>query len=995
MEHPRDAARAGPASGYRGHGIFGGSGRAPPSPRVHPARVRRARRAGAPTVSAPCAYARRDGHLDPNQETGQALRRIVSAAAVTAMTAALFPIPAALSSVRTEPRAEDTAEPLVVERITPDAVDDDSTLRVTGRVTNTTDAELDDVTVRLRYSRHPFSGRDELDEFASGSGWQPNAEGPEEDGVGALEPGADGDYSLSTPVDELGLSGYGVYPMVIEAVDGDGGVVGAQYTFLPFTGGDDVPSVDIAWVWPLVTDPQRADDDTFLSDRVSEEVDADGRLSRLLAAGAQTDLSFDPGEDDLVELLGLGEDQEETPVPDDPTAEETAEGLPSEEPTDGEDAEETAEGEDGDQEETGDGDAADEEDEEEPTRTEGVPITWAVDPGTLDDIVRAASDEYSVVQELEDVPAGTDPDVERFEADQSAQVWLREARRVLAQDTVVATPYASADLAALVHNDMGADAEAAVRVGREAVLRALAMEADGAYAVPPGGVMDEAVYTLLAEAGAERFVLREPTLPAAGWLSTTPTAQAPLPPVEGDAEGVERVGLVADDGLTDVLSAPTGGPGETALALQRFAAETAMIAGENAGDDRVVVASPEARWDPDPAFASGVLEASEELPWLSPERLDDVELADESEREDTRRGLTYPDAEEELSSTYLSQIQDVNQDVRLFNSVLVGGSDPFRPAVLRLESTYWRDRGAPAGVARSLVLGTIQEHREDVRIIPGEPVTLASPTGITGILVANDLEEETVYVHLSVYSANAERLAIGEYTQRFEIAPGAKTTVYVPLSARINGRTELYVSLQNTEGEPISSQDILIPVNATGLGTQALLISGIGLLILVVALAPRALRKWTRRQASRSAEEADGAAAEGADGGADKSATADGAENEAAGADEAPDGGAAADRSADEANGDAPADGRTDEATTADGHTDAPADDRTNEAADGAEAAGTTDSGDAAADPVDGAPPDTGDDGTGRSSGADAAEEATEPDTSGTGHPRTPDGPGR
>lgn len=87
------------------------------------------------------------------------------------------------------------------------------------------------------------------------------------------------------------------------------------------------------------------------------------------------------------------------------------------------------------------------------------------------------------------------------------------------------------------------------------------------------------------------------------------------------------------------------------------------------------------------------------------------------------------------------------------------------------------------------------------------------------------------------------------------IEPGAKTTVYVPLSARINGSTTVHVSLQNADGEPISPQDTLIRVNATGLGTQALLISGIGLLILVAALAPRALRKWARRQAAKARAE--------------------------------------------------------------------------------------------------------------------------------------------
>jgi hypothetical protein len=871
------------------------------------------------------------------------------------MTAALFPIPAALSSAGAappgEPQTEDTAEPLVVERITPDAVDEDSTLRVTGRVTNTTDANLDDVTVRMRYSRHPFTERDELDEFASGSGWQPNAEGPEEDGVGALEPEATEDYSLSTPVDELGLSDYGVYPMVIEAVGDDGTVVGSQYTFLPYTGEDEVPTVDIAWVWPLAADPQRADDDTFLSTRIPDEVAPEGRLSRLLAAGAQAPASFDPGEDDLVELLGLEDDQdEESPVPDEPTAEGTAEGLPPEDATGEESAGdgtgEPTDGEEGDPAETpaeGGGDDP----AEEPTRTEGVPVTWAVDPGTLDDIHRLASEGYSVVEELEEDPGGEDPAVERFEASEAAQVWLREARRILPRDTVVATPYASADLAALLHNDMDSDAEAAIRVGREAVERALASEADGAYAAPPGGVMDETVYRLLAENGAERFLLSESAMPAADWLSTTPTAQSPLPSVEGDEEEVERVGLVADRGLTDVLSAPTGEPGQTTLALQRFAAETAMIAGENAGGDRVVVASPEAQWDPDPAFASGVLAASDELPWLSPERLEDVEPADESEREDTRRGLTYSDAENELSSTYLGQVEDVNRDVRLFNSVLVGGEDPFRPAVLRLESTHWRDREAPAGATRSLVLRALQDRRDDVRVIPGEPVTLASRTGITGILVANDLEDEAVYVHLSVYSANSERLAIGEYTQYFEIAPGAKTTVYVPLSARINGRTELYVSLQNAEGEPISSQDTLIPVNATGLGTQALLISGIGLLILVAALAPRALRKWARSQAAR-ANEAEAAKE----------------------ADRAAEGGRADEPSA-EGDGEADHTGDT-------GHGEG----------DGEGGDGTT------ADPVDGAPSGTRDDGTARTSeGEDSAEDATDPDPredEPSGKPRDP-----
>ena len=772
-----------------------------------------------------------------------------------AMTAALLPIPATLSPAFAEPENEEPAHPVVVHRISPDAIEEDSTLRVAGEVINTTDGPVEDITVRIRYSRHSFTSREELDEFATGEGWQPDAEGPEEEFEGELGPDGSLEYSLSTPVEDLGLRSNGVYPMVVEALDGEGDRLGAQYTFLPYVGDEDVTALDLAWVWPLMEAPGRADDDTFLSEDLHDAVTLEGRLGRLLAAGAQVPLSFDIDEDeDLVEELGLeatesspdaaSPEAEESPVEED--VEETQEASPP--PPEATPEDEATEDENGA-----------EEDEEPPTRTEGVPVTWAVDPGTLDDIRRMAAEEHEVLEEPAKVPAGTDPIRYGAPANEGAQVWLREARRVLAADTVVATPYAGTDLVALLRNDMNADANASLRLAQDAVRRSLDLEADGDFAFPARGLMDENVQALFDEHGAHRFLLRESAMPAVSWLSTTPTAEAPLP-FEGDSEeGVaeEPFALVADEGLTKVLSMPSHGPGESTLALQRFAAETAMIATENAGDDRVIVAAPAAGWDPGQEFAGGVLEATEELPWLSAERLDRVRLPEQGEREETRDGLRYPERayDEELSSTYLGHVEDVRRDVRLFNSILVGDSDPFRPAIVRLESVYWRDREVLAGATRALISQSVQSHMEDVRIIPGEPVTLASSTGITGVLVANDLEDEAVYVHLSIYSENSERLSVGEYTSSFEIEPGAKTTVYVPLSARINGSTTVHVSLQNADGEPISPQDTLIRVNATGLGTQALLISGIGLLILVAALAPRALRKWARRQAAKARAE--------------------------------------------------------------------------------------------------------------------------------------------
>ncbi|MFL1436768.1 DUF6049 family protein [Nocardiopsis protaetiae] len=778
-----------------------------------------------------------------------------------ALATALLPFPAMSAQASAPAEPADDTEPLVVERITPDALDEDATLRVSGEVVNTTSDSLHDVTVRMRYSRHPFADREAMDDFATGEGWQPDAPGPDDEITAELPPGTSQTYSLSVPAEDLDLGSYGVYPLVIEAVDGDGTVIGAQYTFLPYVGdGDDVPAVDIAWVWPLMAPPQRADDDTFLGDGLAATVTENGRLGRLLAAGAQTPLSFDPGDEDLVELLGLDADVPESPP--EATAEETADTVPEPTASEQEDGGNDGDGADGDEE-----DDPQEGEEQAPSRSEGIPVTWAVDPGTLDDILRLAAEEHDVLTDPLAVPAESEPVRETAQANVAAQVWLREARGALALDNVVATPYASPDLAALLRNEMDGDAEASVEIGREAVELALGLSADDRFALPAQGLMDDAVHGLLAERGATRFLLSEDALPPQSWLRTTPTAQAPLPGGEAsDEEAEEAMALVADEGIADALSMPTDTPGGTTLALRRFAAETAMIAGENAGGDRVVIASPDPLWNPSGEFADGVLAASEDLPWLSPERLEDIELPAADEREDTRASLNYPDraAEAELGSTYLGLVEDVSRDVRMFNSILVEDSDPFRPALVRLESVHWREEEAMAGATRGLVMDKVDEGLAAVRIIPGEDVTLASRTGITGILVANDLEDEAVYVHLSVYSENAERLSIGEYDTHFEISPGAKTTVYVPLSARINGRTVVHASLHNSAGEPINSQDVQLPVNATGLGTQALLISGVGALILIAALAPRALRKWVVRrtraaaEAEKKAGEADG-----------------------------------------------------------------------------------------------------------------------------------------
>ncbi|WP_270072574.1 DUF6049 family protein [Streptomonospora mangrovi] len=798
------------------------------------------------------------------------MRRLLHLGAVAATTAALLPALAAFSPAQApaaDPgQGDNRPDPLVVEEITPTSVGRGSTVRITGEVTNTTQRAVQDVTVRFRYSTAGLADRSELDAYAQGEGIEPEALGADTEIEGGLEPGESAEFTLRVDAADLDLSEFGVYPMVVEAVNGAGEDMGAKRTFLPYRGGSAPDPVGIAWVWPLMDRPQRTDDDTYLGGSLTESLAPEGRLGRLLTAGAQNgDVSLEPSPE------GEGE--------------ESAEPSPSASPSPSGSAD-AGEDSGGGQEDSGGAESGGSDD------SSGVPVTWAVDPGLLDDIDRLTSP-YQVVADPDTADGDSGAATTDMEASANAEVWLDQARAALAEDAVVATPYASADLAALLRHDLSGDAESAIALGYDTVERVLGLPAEAGLAVPADGMLNTPTRELYQRMGATGFLLREPAMPAASWVGHTPSAAAPLDLGEGE----QGTALVADSGLTEVLDADTSDPGDAALAQQRFAAETAMIAAERPGTDRTVVAYPSADWNPGAGFAQGVLEATETLPWLEPVALNDVRPEGAAAGED-RAEAAYPRSASraELSGSYLDEVKDIRGSIRLFNSILVDEEDPFRPAVLRLESVAWRERDDLSETAVDLVADAVRADMNKVRIIPSEPVTLASATGTMGVLIANDLEDHTVRVNLSLLSANPERLAIGNYQDPIqdpiEIGPGDRTTVYVRLTARVNGRTMIQMNLHNVSGEPIAEEQFL-SVNATGMGTQALVISGAGALVLVAALTPRAVRKWRRGRAAAAAEPPEGADGTEGAGGAEGGEAAEGSDS-AGERPEGGDGGAAA-----------------------------------------------------------------------------------------------------
>jgi uncharacterized protein DUF6049 len=164
-----------------------------------------------------------------------------------------------------------------------------STLRVRGRIMNQSDTGYTRVSVRLRFSSQPMTTRGELDAYADGKGLDPARAGQPRLLGASLPVGGQADWSLALPVSQMGLKAFGVYPISVEVLSSAQVVLGHLRTLITYYPGFGVPEkTKVAWVWPLIDQPHRADDTTFVDDRLERQLGSGGRLSTLVTAASRT-----------------------------------------------------------------------------------------------------------------------------------------------------------------------------------------------------------------------------------------------------------------------------------------------------------------------------------------------------------------------------------------------------------------------------------------------------------------------------------------------------------------------------------------------------------------------------------------------------------------------------------------------------------------------------------------------------------------------------------
>jgi hypothetical protein len=179
---------------------------------------------------------------------------------------------------------------LVIATITPKTVRPNSKITITGQVRNQSGQQMNGASIRLRWRSRPVNGRTEMTQFAGNAAPAlVEAETPRPL-TGSLAAGGEVGWRLTATARQIGMTVFGAYPIAVEVLNGGGQPVVTQTTFLTFMPSSKAlqpKPTKVAWVWPLIDQPHRLNDTTFLDSQLETALAPSGRLGALAQAAEQ------------------------------------------------------------------------------------------------------------------------------------------------------------------------------------------------------------------------------------------------------------------------------------------------------------------------------------------------------------------------------------------------------------------------------------------------------------------------------------------------------------------------------------------------------------------------------------------------------------------------------------------------------------------------------------------------------------------------------------
>ncbi|MFE3452977.1 DUF6049 family protein [Nonomuraea sp. NPDC059194] len=662
---------------------------------------------------------------------------------------------------------------LTIESITPDVPRKPTDqIKVTGKLTNAGATPLGNVLMRLRPSRQQLTSRAAMEEYVAGGFVSDYAANHSQRPLPPVAAGASATFELTTTPMALNLSRFGVYPLGVEVLN-LGVPVANVRTFLTYAPPDaKLTKNKIAFALPIIDQPRRGDDGTFVDDNLRTSLLGNGRLADLLRIA----------------------------------------------------------------------------------RSQPKNVTWFVDPALLDDVRAMSRAEYWV-----DPKSGGK--IKR-PADVSAGQWLDLLRTALANQQVVATPYADPDVTALAHQGLDEATAKAISIGAAKAKELLKRDLPITMAWPAEGKIDDdaldlltvgKVTTVLLDAGSLSPGATSTTNPAgATFMTATPDAATTIDSVSGPVKA-----LVAEPVLSRTLELEKGVPGSSTLQKQRFVAETAMIAGEpGVTVPKSLVVAPARRWNPNPTHVTNLLKTAAGLPWLTSVPLDSIKPSKASV---PHAGLVYTDDDRkaELSKKYLGSVKRVAAKAELTSAVTAEHlRSVFDTAVLRLTSSAWRKKTGTGARAVKQVDAKVGESLADVYITgsASRPRPLAGEEGQIPVSVKNE-RDEAVSLTVQVTSDSRDKLEIvGDgKPQRLDIGPLQSGTIPVQMRVKASGDSLVTIQLRTLDGRKYQKPTKLT-IQATGYTGIALVIVGAALSVMLAAVVMRLLRRRSQRRMAKTAK---------------------------------------------------------------------------------------------------------------------------------------------
>ncbi|MFG1709331.1 DUF6049 family protein [Nonomuraea sp. M3C6] len=471
-------------------------------------------------------------------------------------------------------------------------------------------------------------------------------------------------------------------------------------------------------------------------------------------------------------------------------------------------------------------------------------VTWFVDPALLDDL-NTMTKGYKVKAKDGD---------ESKPGNAEAGTWLTTMRTSLAASPVVAVPYADPDVAALAHQGLDTQTGRAIELGGQTARALLNRAAQTTVNWPPAGVLDADALDLLSVSKdrVNKVLLNATNLPPQPPVTFTPDAATTLDSVSGPVTA-----LVADAELSRLFEPTTAT--SVLLSMQRFIAETAMIAAEpGQTSPRSLVVAPSRRWDPNPTLVAALMKAAGRLPWLQLTTLDSIKPGKAAV---PRAGLTYTeqDRKEELTRKYLTPVKDVGSKAQLTSLITVQKTpSSFDAAVLRLTSSAWRNSTRVGRSVTKLVNSAVAARTDEIQITgagPDRPRTLAGSNGVVPISVKNSLSTD-IDLYIDVKSNNPDLLQVNfKQDGPLRIGGGQSGTVQVPMNAPTSGSADATVTVQlkTSDGQAYGEPQRLT-IRTTGYTGIALVIVGAALTVMLAAVVTRVLRRRSERRLARAAK---------------------------------------------------------------------------------------------------------------------------------------------